>query len=208
MSPVGHLTGILHLVALQLDVVVVAPHAVEPLHRLLSALQVAGDDLLGHFAADTGRADDQPFAVLLQRLVVGAGAHVVAFRPAPRHQLHQVVIARLVLGQHDEVPSALVRLALFQVFGIASSGHIHLAAENGLEGLLPLRLTLLVHPVDVVEELLHAEHVAVIRDGHTLHAVGDGFIHQTGDGSLSVQQRILGVHVQMYEIDHNLRAKI
>ena len=91
---------------------------------------------------------------------------------------------------------------------IASSGHIHLAAEDGLEGFLPLRLALFVHPVDIVEELLHAEHVAMIRDGHTLHAVGNGFIHQTGDGSLTVQQRILGVHVQMYEIDHNLRAKI
>ena len=55
----------------------------------------------------------------------------------------------------------------------------------------------------VIIELLDSEHIAVIRHGDSRHAVGHGLVHQMRDAGLSVENRILGVYVQMYEIGHN-----
>ena len=78
---VGSLCGVLHLVALQLQVVVVAPDVVEPADCFFCTFHVAPCYLLGHFAADAGRADDESLVVLSQVLVVGTGSHVEAIYP-------------------------------------------------------------------------------------------------------------------------------
>ena len=54
---------------------------------------------------------------------------------------------------------------------------------------------LAVDLVAIVEELLDAEHVAVIGHSHALHAVLYGLVNEFRDTRLSVEYRILGMYV-------------
>ena len=82
-----------------------------------------------------------------------------------------------------------------------------LAALQGSNALLQV-LDFSVRPpvllVDIVEELLDAEHVAMIGHRNTPHAVGHRLVYQPGNGSLSVQYGILGMDVQVNKILHTI----
>ena len=56
----------------------------------------------------------------------------------------------------------------------------------------------------VVEELLYAEHVAVVGHGHAPHAVGNGLVYQFLDTCLSVKNAVISMYVKMDEILHIL----
>ncbi len=197
---VGHLPRVFHFVALQLEVIVVTPEALEPSHRLARPVDVALQYLLRHFATEACRAYYQPLAVLLEVFVVGTRTAVEAIDPRTRDELHEVVVARQVLRQHDEVPAAAVAF-LVGLLGLAAVSHVHLAPENGLEGFLAFALQLLVHLVAVVVELLHAEHVAVVGDGHTAHAVGYCLVYDFVDGRLAVEDREVRMYMKMNEVE-------
>ena len=129
------MVGALHggLVALQLQVVVFAEEVLVPLDGFFRLVQAVGHDFLGHLAAQAGGADNEALVVLLQVVAVGAGAHILADGPRAGHQLDEVVVAFLVLGQDNKVPAALVLPAFLLVHGAV--GHVHLAADDGLEQL-------------------------------------------------------------------------
>ena len=73
--------------------------------------------------------------------------------------------------------TALVFLAVL-LFLPPVSGYVHLAAENGFKGFQAFLLASFVDACTVVEELLDAEHIAVVGNRHTLHTVADGLVHQ------------------------------
>ncbi len=129
---VGAHGRVFHLVALEFEVVVVAKHVFEPPHALLGLFEFALQYILWHFAAQTGGADNEPLTELFEVLVVGARTHIEAVDPGARNELHEVVVPLLVLCQHDEVPTGLVCLFLFERL-VAATRHVHLAAEDGLE---------------------------------------------------------------------------
>ena len=192
------------LVALQLDVVVVAHQLLPPAHAAVGLVVVAGGQQLGYFAAETGRGDDQALLVGGDGLPVGTGVHVEALGPGLRHQLDKVFVARLVLGQHDKVTADVVPVdMLVQIL----FGDIHLAAEDGLEGLLSLG-QLAVLFVDGIEKLLDTVHVAVVGDGQAGHAVGYCFVDQGINRGLAVEQRVLRVYVQMYKRLHIVTVSV
>ena len=141
-----------------------------------------------------------------QVFTVGTRTHVEAVHPCPRHQFDEVFIAVVVFGEHDEVPSALVVLVLVAV-GLGAPCHIHLASEDGFEGFLALFFEFLVFLVAVVEQLFHSHHVAMIGDGHSPHTVADGLVDQTLYAGLSVEQRIVSVYMQVYEVSHNVLSR-
>ena len=74
--PVGPYGRILHLVPLEFYIVVVAPYFLEPCCRLHGAFHVPGLYFLGHFTADTCRADDQSLMKAFQVFVVCSRTHV------------------------------------------------------------------------------------------------------------------------------------
>ena len=191
---VGTDRGVLHLVSLQLEIIVVAKDAPIPLHGLAGTVDVAVEDFLGHLAGDACRADDEPLVVALQVFAVGTRTHVIAVHPCPRHELDQVLVARIVLCQHDQVVAALVLLAASQQLR-AVSRHIHLATKDRYERLQPFLLALLVHVADDVVKFLDAEHVAMVGDGHAPHAVLQGFVYQTLNLRLAVEDREVGMYV-------------
>ena len=73
--------GLVGLVALEFEIIVVSEHFFEPDNTLFGQREVAGEDVLRHFAAKTCRADYQPFVVLFQLPAVGARLVIHPFGP-------------------------------------------------------------------------------------------------------------------------------
>ena len=100
------------------------------------------------------------------------------------HDLHQIEVSRVVFCQQDQVV-----ISLF-LDPVVSLGHVDFAADDGLH-----RRVLL----GKFEELFHAEHIAVIRDGQGRHPQLFGPVKEVLDGRLTVQDGVLCMNVKVYE---------
>ena len=183
-----------HLVALQLQVIVIAEEIVIPLACLTGSGDIALQDLGWHLAGDTCRADDEVFVILLQVGTVGSRTHVVSIYPRIAHQLDEVLVSVIVLGEHDEVVATHIALVLLAV-ALGASCHIHLATDDGLEGFESLLLAVFVDLSTIVNQLLDAEHHTMIGYSHTLHAILDGLVHQTWNLGLAIEDGVLCMDV-------------
>ena len=172
-----------------------------PFDRGTRSFNITLEDLCRHFTSDTGRTDNQSFMIFLQLLMIRSRTVIEAIHPGVTDKLDQVLIAKFVLGQHNQVIATQVLLGLLQVH-VAPSGHIHLTSEDGLERLQSLFLASLVDTIAYIMEFLDAEHIAMVSDGHAFHAVGNSLVNQFLDTRLTVKNRIIGMYVQMYEIFH------
>ena len=108
-----------------------------------------------------------------------------------------------VLGQQYQVVSAEVKFLVGLLF-LASSCHVYFASEDRFERFQPFLLASLVYLAAIVEELLDAEHVAMVGQGHSLHAVLDRFVYHAAYGGLAIQKGVLRVYVQMHKIFHSI----
>ena len=202
---VGALIGIFHLVALKLQIVVVAEHTLMPFDGLASTGYVALQYLRRHLASDTCRADDEGLVILLEVGSVGTRLRVETVHPGTRHELDEILVSVVVLRKHDEVIAARIALLLDTV-GFGAARNVHLATEYWLERLLALIFQLAVYLVAVVEQLFHAEHIAMVGDSHAAHAVSHGFVDKLFHRRLSVENGVVGVYVQVYEVFHRAVA--
>ena len=126
--------------------------------------------------------------------MVGTRSHIEAIDPGARNEFDEVVIACQILGENNEVPAGLVLFAFFDAF-VSTSGNIHFAAEDGLEGLQVILRSLLVDLLAIVIKLFDPIHVAMIGECHSAHSIGNSFIDHAFDGRLPVEQRVLRVNV-------------
>ncbi len=193
---------ILRDVALEFQIVVVAEQVLMPQDSHLGSCNVARLELLGHLATDARRTADQVLVVFFKHVVVDTRTHVVAIDPADRHRLDKVLVAGLVLGQQDKVPTRAVLLALLLVQ--RATRHIDLASENRLDGRQSGLLALLVVALGDVEELLDSEHVAVVGDGESRHIVVRSLVPEPRNLALPVEQRIFSVNVKVCKRFHYL----
>ena len=159
--------------------------------------------------------------VAFEHLLVQARAVVVAVYPGLRHQLAQVVVARLVLGQQHQVPPAAVLLGFLE--GVRAACAVGFHAHDGLEqpvlrlgaallqgsalvvgqavglqllvNLLQLVAHLAVLFCGIVQQFLDAEHVAVVGQRHGRHAVGHAFVDQVGYFRHAVEDGVVRVYV-------------
>ena len=76
--------------------------------------------------------------------------------------------------------TAHVLLAPFQFLGTMTC-HIHLTAKDGLERFQSLLLASFVDTSHIIMKLLDTEHVTMVRDGHSTHAIAQGFVYQLLD---------------------------
>ena len=167
---VSALRRILHLVALQLQVVVIAEDALVPLYGTACTFDVAVQDLTRDLAGNTRRTDNQALVVALQLSMIGTRTHIVAVHPGVGDQLYQVLIALVVLSQHNEVVATLVLATVFLLLR-PILGHIHLTAKDRLERFKSFLLSLFIHADTVVVKLLDAEHITMVGDGHAFHSI-------------------------------------
>ena len=163
--------------ALEFQIVVVAPEALVPLDSLTGPGDISLQDLRRHLTSDTGRADNQVLMVSLQIGTVRTGTVIETVDPGVADEFDEVLIAVGILGQHDEVIAAKVFLLVPQVL-IATTGHIHLTTEDGLERLQAFLLALFVHIVADVMKFFNAEHVTVVGDCHAPHTVVDSLVYK------------------------------
>ena len=159
-----------------------------------------GDGLLRLFGSDLGRdlalqaaaEADQAFRMLCQQLLVDARLVVEALGVTRRDELDEVLEALLVLGEQHEVVRGLAGRAAL-VAAIARCD-VDLAAENRIDAALPRRI------------VKHdgREHVAVLGDGQRRHLELLRLIEQLVDAARTIEQRELGVEVQVDELRHGL----
>src|SRR5574344_3134090 len=80
--------------------------------------------------------------------------------------------------------------------------HIHLTSENRFERFLTLFFQTAIHLIAVIKKFLDTEHISMVGDGHTAHAVGTGLVHELLDASLTVKNRLISMDVKMNKILH------
>ena len=85
---IGTLMRILHLVALNLQIVVFAKHTPIPLYGLSGPLNVTIQYLGGHLTCNTRRADNQALMVFFQIPTVGSWLEIKAIDPRATNQLY------------------------------------------------------------------------------------------------------------------------
>src|SRR6185436_7057886 len=157
------------------------------LHRPVLLLAAdAGRDLALEAAAET----DQPFRVLREQLLVDARLVVEALGVARRDQLDEVVIALIGLGQQHQVVRGLPGRAALRP--PIARRDVDLAAEDRVDPAL----------ARLVVEDHRREHVPVLGDCHRRHLQLDRLVEQLLDPARPVEQRILGMQMEMYEVRH------
>ena len=147
--------------------------------------RVVGPVLLERLADAAGEAAgerDQALRVALEQLPVDAGLVVVALEVAGRGELDQVRVAGVVLGEQRQVRVALpLRPAVL--------GDVELAADQRLDA----DLARLAHELD------RARERAVVGQRHRRHLELGRARRERGDAARSVEDRVLGVDVQVDE---------
>ena len=95
----------------------------------------------------------------LQDLTIHPGPVIKSVHVAFGHDLHQILIALVILRQKDQMI-----VPVLPSYGLpvkpGTGGHIDLTADNGLDPRLFSRPVKIDHPI----------HGSVIRDRHTVHA--------------------------------------
>jgi hypothetical protein len=158
------------------------------LERLVLGVLVAlAHQRLRHLAAQARRQADEPLGVILEQLLVDARVVVEALEERLGVEELQVLVALLVLRQEDEVVVLALGLVLHR-----GRRDVGLAAEDRLD---PGVLGLLV-------EVDHAVHVAVVGEGHRVHAHLLTGLEQVGQPDGPVEQAVLGMQVEVRELGH------
>ena len=179
-------------VVLELEIEVSRPEGLlEEIDRVPGALQVVLQDGLGDLAGEASAEADEPLSMGGQQLLVDAGLVVVALEMRRGDQLDQVLVADLVPGQQHEVMVHVAHAArALLLLEARPGGDIHLAAQDGLDARLLGRRV----------EFDRPEHVAVVGHGQRgkIQLFGPG--HQPVETAGGIEQRELGVQVQMGEV--------
>ena len=196
LEDVARRVGHFGRMALKLYVVVVAENAFPPCNLFVKA---SGLNQTGNLTAETRRSDDEAFAVGLEFMFVSARMGIETIGPGFRHEFYQILVACLVLCQHNEMAPLVVTVNDFRQ---AFLGHVHLAADYKTEvlvlyavdpafdllgfrrvaalfGFFELFLVALqATAVDIIIYLFHTEHIAVVCNGHSGHAVGQRLVNE------------------------------
>ncbi len=182
----------LHLdaVALEFQPEVLRPELVTQLDRKILGLLflVHPEQLIDLAGQATGQAADAG-GVFTQQIHVDARSKGEAVDKSARSQSGQVAVALFVARDQGQVAVAIA-FALVVLLAHGAPGHIHLAAHQGLDA---ARLAVGV-------EFHRAVHVAVVRQGQSSLFVSLTGLDQTADAICTVEQGVLGMHMQVDEV--------
>ncbi len=113
-----------------------------------------------------------------------------------RCDLYQVAVALLVLGEHEEmVVSVAIGGSALDVV-IVFLADVEFAADDGFDVILVRR----------IYEMHRAENISVIGHGDGGHAEFFDALAKFFDVASAVEQRIIGVEVQVDELGHGARS--
>ena len=134
-------------VILQFDkVVLLAEHALIIPRLFQRAVIIIGKDTLRHLTRHTRGQTDQALVVLFEQFIIHTGLVIKAVGERERYQLHQILIAGLILAQQDQVIILPVQLKGFIKAGTRRD--IDLTADDRAYPLLftfPIKIDHTVH---------------------------------------------------------------
>ena len=142
---------------------------------------------VGHFAAQARGKRDQSLAVLREKIVIHARLVIKAVEKPGRNQLDEVAIAFVVFAEQDEmIRSLCLRAAILVVV----RSDVDFAADDRL---YPVRGGLVI-------EVGGSEEIAMVRHGDRGHPAPRRFGGQFADFASAIQQGVVRVQMQMYEV--------
>src|SRR5579863_6128205 len=144
-----------------------------------------GENGFVEVAAQAGREADEAFGMCGEEILVDARLVVEAFQERRGNHLDQVFVAFLVLAEQDEMVVTVAVDARLE----SLLGNVHLATDDRMN---PLRLRGVV-------EADRAEEVAMIGHGDSGHFLLCDDFHELIDFARAVEQRIIGVVVEVNE---------
>ena len=176
-----------NVMILDLQVVIIAEHFPVAVHHFDGALLIAAVEMRENLAAHAGGKHDQAFAVLLQRFPVDPRLIIEAVDKGGAGELHQILVAAVVLGQqHQVIGGTAVDPGGLPVCARAG-GHVGFHPDDRFD---PCTLARLV-------KLQRTEHIAVIGDRQGRHLVFHGFGNHLLDLVGPIQQAIFGMIMQV-----------
>ena len=134
---------------------------------------------LGDCAAKAGGQGNQPLVMLLQKGQIHPGLAVKTVDKGFRHQIAQVFVASPVLAQQHQMVGVVVQPV--DLVRHPSAGHIHLAADDGLDS----------GGLGGFVKINAAVHDAVVGDGHGCLAQLLDPVHEAVNPAGPVQEAIL-----------------
>ena len=146
--------------------------------------------------------------------MIDAGTVVETFGVGNGSKFAERMVAFKVLGKQDKVIARTVdnaltpvlRIDVFEVLVLVvqrATGTVRLGTHDRLK----LRLALLATGVNLIgsiEEILDAEHITMVGEGHGVHAVLPRLLDEIGNFRHAVKHRIVRVYVQVRELRHNI----
>ena len=143
----------------------------------------------GDFPAEAGRKRDEPFAAFGEQRAVDPRLVVEALLKTLGDELDQVLVARVILGQQNEMVVGLFLALCGLPIAAVARRHVRFDSDDRAD---PLLERLLI-------ELDGAEQIAVVRDGDRLHPECDGLLEHLVDLLRAVEKRELGMVVEVDE---------
>ena len=147
-------------VILKLKKIIVLPENLPVLQcRLFRFIIQALDDISLYLSGQAGAQSDDPGMIFTQQLLVHTGPVIIPVHKSPGHDLRQIGIAFIVLGQkHEMIVPVFPACHLTVKPGVR--GHIDLTAQDRIDALPPC----------LSVKIDHAVHDAVIRDRRAVHS--------------------------------------
>ena len=172
---------------LELNIKVLSKHVFEPFGQRISFLIPIMEQALRNISRQTGRQAYDAFAMMTQQVIINTRFIIVAVNKGLTGQKHEVFIPLLVLSQQDQMPIFPVFPAFFN--RISSGGHISLNPQDRLYTFSQ------TSPVKINDPI----HDPVICNGHSCLSQFLGPAHQFFNAAGSIQQAVLGMHMQMHK---------
>jgi hypothetical protein len=143
-----------------------------------------------HFTFQAAAETDQALAVRREQVFVDARLVVEAVGIAGRHELDEVLESLAGLGQQHEMVGRFADGAA--LVESAARSDVHLASQNRLDAALSRGV--MKHD--------RRKHVAVFRHRQRRHVQPRRLVEQLVDSACAVEQRVLGVEVEVDEVAH------
>ncbi len=140
-----------------------------------------------HLPLEAAAQTDQSFGVLREQRLVDTRLVVETLGIAGRDELDKVVVPLRGLGEQHQVIGRLTRRSALRA--PIARRDVDLAPENRIDPALPR----------VIVKHHRREHVPVLGDGHRGHLQLDGLVEQFLDPAGPIEQRKLGVQVEVDE---------
>ena len=178
-------------VILEFEIKIVrAERLFEPVNRLARLGQLVAHDPIRYFAGETAGEGNQPVLVRGQQFLVYARLVIITGQMRLGGELDEVFIAGGVLRQQQQVMIHVASAAAGFLFQPAARRDIDFAADDGFDAFFAGSLI----------EINDAVHGAVVGDGQCGEFQFMGLVHQPVQPAGAVEQRILGVQVEMNKV--------